>query len=253
MKLKSLFIAAGLSAATTANAALIAGWDFSQYVGDGINSIDGVVFTETLSANYSSLAAPGPSSAIYGTLFYDGQFSSTNVTTGAFTDEAWPTATAVTSNLSAGPFDNFSTLTSNGQAATNALGFLNTAPVNIVFRADVSSAVSDYATWVFSFGAITAGSPATLNLAYSVNGSSYTALSATGITATDTAYTVALPALTTDVLYIQVGFGAAGLNAVTIDNVAIGATVVAIPEPSSFAAIAGVALLGFAAYRRRRA
>ena len=48
-------IAAAALVSGSAQAAMIAGWDFSQYAGDGLLSVDGASFTTTLPANYSSL------------------------------------------------------------------------------------------------------------------------------------------------------------------------------------------------------
>ena len=61
--------------AAPAGASGIAGWDFSQYFGDGILSTDGTTFTNTLPANYSNLDPSfnaGAGSAAFGTMFMNG-------------------------------------------------------------------------------------------------------------------------------------------------------------------------------------
>lgn len=249
MKSKLLVTLTALVAASSAQAALIAGWDFSQYTADGFRSIDDNITVDVLSANYSSLAAIGPASAPFGTMFIDGTNGSTNDSAASL---IIPTAALLpVANL--GSFENSSVLTSNGQPFFNNLALLGAGSANVVFKADVSSiSAFNYETWIFSFGAVTTTSNS-LGLAYSTDGISFTGLTSQAITSTDTLYTVALPAITTDELFIRVAFSSSGVDAVAIDHVAINATAIAaIPEPSSYAAIAGTALLGFAALRRRR-
>jgi len=51
-----LALAALVAGPSAAQSSLVAGWDFSQYAGDGFMSIDGgSSFTNTLPANYSDL------------------------------------------------------------------------------------------------------------------------------------------------------------------------------------------------------
>src|SRR5258707_9305890 len=89
-----------------AGATGIAGWDFSQYFGDGLLSTDGVTFTNTLSANYSNLDPTfnaGAESAAFGTMFMNGSFGSTNVNAGSGTEQFLPTTGSLASNLAFSP------------------------------------------------------------------------------------------------------------------------------------------------------
>jgi hypothetical protein len=101
-----LSIAVSASIAGSAQAYLVAGWDFSQYFNDGLLSIDGATYQNTLSANYSDLDptfGAGAESAAFGTLYFNGSFGSTSVSpTGNLTEEFLPTAGSLTSNLDAG-------------------------------------------------------------------------------------------------------------------------------------------------------
>jgi hypothetical protein len=87
-----VFVAGGSSA----QASLVARWDFSQYAGDGFMSIDGgSSFTNTLSANYSDLDptfGAGFESAAFGTMYVDGSFGSTPVAAVSGSEQFLPTA-----------------------------------------------------------------------------------------------------------------------------------------------------------------
>ena len=65
-----------------AQATMVAGWDFSQYLSDSQLSVDGATYTDTLSANYSNLDptfGAGAESAAFGTMYIDGSFGSTAI------------------------------------------------------------------------------------------------------------------------------------------------------------------------------
>jgi len=83
----SVLVAAALWAAPAAAVEMtVAGWDFSQYLGAGVLSTDGSTFTSTLSANYSEWDATGNAgadAAMYGTMYMDCSFGSTNVSAGS--------------------------------------------------------------------------------------------------------------------------------------------------------------------------
>ena len=73
-------IAVSALAAGSAGAATVAGWDFSQYRGDGRLT----PFTDTLPANYSELDPTfnaGSGAAAIGTLYFDGSFGSSSTVT----------------------------------------------------------------------------------------------------------------------------------------------------------------------------
>src|SRR5262245_23655043 len=74
-----------LLASGSANAALIAGWDFSQFFSSGelyISEGGTEGYTDVLPANYSNLLltpGAGPAAATHGTLFFNGQHGSTDI------------------------------------------------------------------------------------------------------------------------------------------------------------------------------
>ena len=62
-----------------ANATMVAGWDFSQYLAPGALTIDGANGTNVLSANYSNLdptSGAGAESAAFGTMYMNGRHGS---------------------------------------------------------------------------------------------------------------------------------------------------------------------------------
>src|SRR5262245_46840268 len=159
----TLGLVALLPGSALAQSSMVAGWDFSQYFGDGFMSIDGGnSFTNTLSANYSDLDptfGAGFESQAFGTMFVDGSFGSTNVAAGSGTEEFLPSATApgsLVSNLGAPgtvDFDAFSVLEDEGQVSQELLSMLATAPATVVFQADLSSVLRTGSDWSLSFGA----------------------------------------------------------------------------------------------------
>jgi hypothetical protein len=197
MSTKTLRIAAIalVALASPARATVIAGWDFSQYRGTGLLSTDGVSFTNTLAANYSSLDpnGAGAESAAFGTLYFDGSNGSSSVPAGPATTLFAPTAGSagfdcarrypvppdpgaerggsppagctvpnvdgpLASNREGGglnAFDSHSILRAEGQAFTERLAMKATGSVSLVFKADMSSVGPR--PWEVSFGGRTAG------------------------------------------------------------------------------------------------
>ena len=103
MKKALVLSAALLLAASGANAATVAAWDFSQFLAPGFMSTDGANPTGQLDANYSDLdllVVPGlgADSAQFGTLFLDGTSGSS-------------------ANTFGGPFTNANDLTANNDQA----------------------------------------------------------------------------------------------------------------------------------------
>ncbi|MFH1498035.1 MAG: PEP-CTERM sorting domain-containing protein [Verrucomicrobiota bacterium] len=262
MKTKLIAALSALALCSSAQAALISGWDFSQYSGDGQNSIDGATFTNVLSANYSSFGSvtgAGPQSAAFGTFYYNGQFGSTNVTTNFVDDEVYPSAFigSLTSNLTTAQngvttFDRHTVLIDQGQTFAGSYSMLNTAPVSLVFSGDVSSTVDGYATdWSISFASkINAGTGSIL-VEFSTDGSNYSVVETINVTTTDTAFTSNLGSQISDAGYVRLTMND---NAIFLDNVALQGTLTTapIPEPSAFAALAGLAVIGMTVFRRRR-
>jgi hypothetical protein len=161
-----------------ARADTIAGWDFSQYRGDGVLSTDGVSFTaNTLPANYSVLDPTlnaGAESASYGTAYFDGSFGSTGTVSGFLPTAGGlncqrmpvPPEGCATRNVD-GPirsnrtepfgqgenaFDSLSVLLAEGQVFAQHLGMTASSGVSVVFEADLTPAGIEANDWSLSFG-----------------------------------------------------------------------------------------------------
>jgi len=250
--------ALALSFASAQAQEMVAGWDFSQYAGTTVNSVDGATFTETLNANYSDRDPNGVGleSAAFGTLHYDGSFGSTNVNPDGTSDEIWPQTGNLSSNTNVGTklFDPANSGVSQGEGAqqfNNSLKLLSTDALSIVFTADTTSIATSFTDWSISFAGLdlTAGdaSPANIDVSFSTDGVNYGAATTFNLTGVDSAFSTGTFADATQTAFFKFDFGGTDLG---IDNVGITGTVV--PEPSSFAALAGALALGFAAVRRRR-
>jgi hypothetical protein len=162
--------------ASTAGAETVAGWDFSQYRGDGSLA----PFTDTLPANYSDLDPTfnaGAESAAIGTLYFDGSFGSSSTTTDFLPTAGSMNCERVPVGGSGGPegcsapnvdgpvrsnrdapwatpghtsFDAHGVLRAEGQAFQNLLAMQATNSVAVVFEADVAPDAA--ASWAVSFG-----------------------------------------------------------------------------------------------------
>ena len=127
MKAKMLLstLAATALAAVVASPALavsmVAGWDFSQWAGDGFPSLDGENLVNTLDSNFSDLDptfGAGTESAAFGTMYLNGLFGSTDTNFGDFIPSA-ANPNSLTSNLGAPAAPNFDSqivLQSEGQS-----------------------------------------------------------------------------------------------------------------------------------------
>lgn len=241
---------------------LIAGWDFSQYFGDGLLSIDGVTFTDTLDANYSALDptfGAGLESAAFGTMYIDGSFGSTAVAVGtgteAFTVTQTPGALPASNCAALNPCENFGVLQSEGgQQFTEVQSMLATEAVSVVFQADLSSVEETRNSWRLSFGARTffladdTGN-AQLSIDFSTDGSSYTNVANLEITPNDSQFIVSLGDVQSQTAFARFNFSAPeGIYQPLIDNVAI-----EVPEPiSALSGAAAVSALASLAAARRR-
>lgn len=253
-----LALAASVCAFTGASAqtALVAGWDFSSYLGSNFSTVTlDVTPVNTLSANYSSFDptfGAGAQSAAFGTLFYNGQFGSDLQNTDFSTDTIVPTTGNLVSNAPAfGQSFNLNTVQeAEGADFAKTLSLLlggansTTSGFKVVFGAFAPGLQTD---WVFTFGGIDVDD-STLSVEFSTDGINYAAAETFSLNAVDTAYSTTFKAVSSDTAYFRVS---SDDTFSIIDNVAIGAT--AVPEPSTFAALAGALALGFVAVRRRRA
>jgi hypothetical protein len=257
MKKTIMLLAAAATITTAANADMLAGWDFSQYMGSGFNSLDGATFTETLASNYSDLDTTGVGigvgleSGTFGMMYLDGSYGSTDMNPDGTSDEIMPASGSLTSNLSPGiaqfgTSESIKSLQEGAQNYNNNLSFTSQkSGFDLVFGLDVSS-VGFAEDISFSFAALDTDS-ASVSLSFSTDGSNWSTAENFSVTTTDSLFTSSTYDVTSDTAYFMLSFAEAGTQ---IDNVSISGSVV--PEPSSFAAIAGVFALGFVACRRRK-
>jgi hypothetical protein len=252
-------IALSAFAAGSARAGMIAGWDFSQYLGAGVLSTDGATGANTLDANYSNLdstAGAGAESAAFGTMYINGQFGSTNVDPFGATQEFLPTSGSLNSNLTVGvpgsvQFDAQSNLVSEGQQFFNLLSMTAAGAANVVFEADLNGGPLHGSNWVLSFGGKTFSGTTAVGIALSTDGVNYTPFGSVNLDANDTPFSVSFGGLSADTVYARLSFAAGGGQAI-IDNLALSATTVAAPEPSALVLLgAGLAVVGV--LRRRHA
>ena len=156
-----------------AAAQMVAGWDFSQYIGEPLLSIDeNLTPIAALPANYSHFDPTfnaGAESAAFGTFHYDGNFGSTAVSIDFSGSELLqPVTGSLASNLTApvdipngqfNEFDSFTILIEEGQAFAGKYKMLAQGPVSVVFRADLSSIGEVGTGWRVSFAGQTLRGP----------------------------------------------------------------------------------------------
>jgi hypothetical protein len=252
----SALVAAALAAGTAAATEMtVAGWDFSQYLSDGVLSTDGTTYTTTLEANYSDFDpthGAGAESADYGTMYMNGAFTSTSVSAGSGSEEVLPMAGSLQENIT-GPaqapgensFDALSTLKAEGQLFTQKLSLTAPSSASIVFEADLTAAATTGEGWELSFGGKTLSGTSTVMVDFSSDGSSFSNVGMVDLDTEGTEATVFLSAATLTKAYVRLGLDPSAGQPV-IDNVAI-----ALPEPTWSAQIlAGV--VGLLVLRRFR-
>ena len=257
MKLRHLATATALSfcAALSAQAAVVSGWDFSQWIsGGGLLSIDNATLQNTLRANYSNLDGTfnaGPDSGVYGTMYLNGSFGSSNVVPTGNGDEALlPFAGSLASNvngISPNPFDSLTIQIAQGAAEANLARMQANAAVSVVFSA-VPGAGLQGGGWSIAFGARTDFAGATITVQFSPDGASYASVGTANLTDADTAYSFAGAPGASSAGFFRLVFSGAGPQ---IDNLAISATVAAVPEPAA-AGMLAVGLGGLGLFGRRR-
>ena len=245
--------------ASPAGATGIAGWDFSQYIGASLLSIDGATFTNTLSANYSQLDPTfnaGAESAAFGKMFMDGTNGSSLVNAGSGTEQFLPFSGSLASNIgfapgAPNPFDSFSILTSEGQVAANALSMTAAGLVSIVFSADLTTASLQGSSWSVTLGGQTVSGTSSVGVEFSTDGVSYASFGNFSLNTSDTAFTKALGAGPSQKAFVRLSFPDPANGQAIIDNVTISATTSPIPEPGT-AAMLLFGLTGLALTGRRR-
>jgi opacity protein-like surface antigen len=260
---RSLLVAAlAVLLSSPAHALMVAGWDFSQYAGDGALTINGVDFVNTLPANYSNLDPTfnaGRESAAFGTLYFNGSFGSSNIDPVSGT-EFLPVAGSLTANLEGpvqgpgdNPFDSFAILAFEGQTFTQLISMSAFSPVAIVFAVDLTSVLGIGTDWQLTFGGRTLSGTSPVGIDFSTDGSAYTTVGTINLTTADAVRgPVSLSAVETERAFVRLRFNPSGQAIPVIDNLGISAAVTIIPEPGTWALLAA-GIGGLALGGRRRA
>ena len=211
------------SLSAQAEVVVVAGWDFSQYIGDGFNSIDPVNFetTNTLDANYAAFAVGanfglplGPNAAPFGTLYYDGSFGSTNVTVNFATDPIVPAIVpgfiSLQSNRFAGPgtgYESIESVKAEGQVEGQAaLALLSRNATNtVVFEATLASISETAGNWGIHFASLSrVNATGTVEAEFSTDGAaSWTDPQTVTVTGVDTAYVISGPSTVAESVLVR--------------------------------------------------
>jgi hypothetical protein len=237
---------------------LVAGWDFSQSCLEGNLCDQNFAPIQTLAANYSDLdttAGMGAESADFGTMYLDGQFASTSVPGfGGWFTTVSPNLTLNTSNHEDFPLVEFGAAgnASIMQAEIPGVPYQQHAmrasdTVDVVFRAELSSAGLVGSDWEVSFAAISEGSSA-VAVSFSLDGVTYSPVRTENLGTAEEEVVVSLGGTDLSQAFVMLSFD--GLDDPSrIDNLAIKADV--IPEPGT-ALLLGAGLGGLTLFRRRR-
>jgi hypothetical protein len=254
---------------------MIAGWNFSQYLGDGILDTDGDFAGEgTLPANFSNrIPGDGAGAAAnpYGTLYLNGANGSTAIDVDG-SPPLFAPAQSLGSLLSnqnaplafgtpAGAIGfNGPCTGQDGQSfceATNAMVASPTGggPLQIVFQASLAPDGMLGEDWMVSFaGRTLSAGNSTVTVDFSTDGVTYTGATMRTLTGVDSPFTVDFSAVLGDLsanAYIRLAFTPVAGSLPVIDNVAISAGNV-VPEPGT-ALLLALGLAGLGASGRRRA
>lgn len=258
----------GLSTISAANAStLIAGWDFSEHTDEGATYIGGN-YVQSNSAKYTDTTPNGTGAASRGTIYWNGQFGSDSFD-GDYAEEAiaLPGTASVNNtintdrrtNVSDILYDiNFSPIDAPAQLAlgfnadigagrdTFVIGLDTTgfSGLSISFAKATSNSGSASVQWFYKLGE--AGSMVNTGFTTTFNSTTFSteSIDLSAISSLDNVDDLFLVGVTTA--------DSLGQAAFLMDNIQVIAAGTAIPEPSSYAALAGAFGLGLAAFRRRR-
>jgi hypothetical protein len=247
--------------AGSAQAELIAGWDFSQYSGDGSLDTDNDFTGEgTLDANWSTVGAlpdgGGPEANPYGTMYIDGTNGSslTDFEFG-FPAEFAASAGGLVSNGDRPVVEGASQPFGSCAATAPQLNCLPLkmkaiSAVDVVFQATLAPEAAFGNDWVLSFAGTADTVSKNVTIETSTDGIVYDSVGSELLTAVDSEFVVALGAALDGAqsVFVRLGLTGSLTDGSNLDNVALSANVV--PEPGT-ASLLMVGLLGIASLRRR--
>jgi len=252
--IKASLVALALPALASAADTTLAGWTFSQFLGEGAPSIDAEGFTGTnhIVATYRGAFQPD-NNVVDGSVVI--QNGTAGYSTATFGD--WSFANFDTTNASdvradtAGSLNNENSVTLDGvnMSLNDAAGMgLSFGLKNTKWSLTVNTTgFTNAATSDFTFAANGVGGAATVEWLVS-NTVIGTSSIATGGFAT---YSLDLPANFYAAGILEGRLTSGSVGTVTFDNVQVNGA--PIPEPSTYAALAGAFGLALAVYRRRKA
>ena len=249
----ALLVAIALPAAAIAQDTTLAGWTFSQFTGEGFPSINADTFESTTSivATYRGAANPDVNEVDGSIVINNGGPGYTNPSIGTWSFANFNVDNAVdvrSDTFGALNTQNSTTLDGKQMHLTDSAGMMLTFnQTNTLWSLQVqdTAAYSNAVADDFTFAA--RGNGGVANVEWLYNGSVFaTSEIAAG---SFTTYGFDLPAAFYGTGTLE---GRLVSGSVSFDNVQVNGALAAIPEPSSFAALAGLAGVAAALNRRRR-